>query len=161
MRMHVDLYEKVWMWASAALVLLFVGAILYGAASEAIHPPSHVETIDPTRLSQHPEFGHPGVTTRPDGTVVVSAVSEMFVFTPDPIEVPAGRPVTFRLASSDVIHGFQIVGTNANAMVIPGYVSELTTTFERPGEHLIVCNEYCGILHAGMVGKLVVTGGER
>ena len=32
-------------------------------------------------------------------------------------------------------------------MVIPGYVSEFTTVFERPGEYLIVCNEYCGLSH--------------
>ena len=158
--MQVDLYEKIWMWASAGLIALFVGAILFGAGSQAIHPPSHVETLDPTRLSEHPEFGSPGVTTRADGSVQVSAVAEMFVFSPDPIEVPAGRPVTFRITSPDLIHGFQIVGTNVNAMVIPGYVSQLTVTFDRPGEHLIVCNEYCGLLHASMVGKLVVTGGQ-
>jgi cytochrome c oxidase subunit 2 len=157
--MHVDLYEKIWMWASAALIVLFVGAILFGAASMAIHPPSHVETIDPTRLSEHPEFGNPGVVTRPDGSVVVSVVAEVFVFSPDPIEVPAGRPVTFRLTSPDVLHGFEIVGTNANVLVVPGYVSQLVATFDRPGEHLIVCNEYCGLLHAGMVGKLIVTPG--
>lgn len=157
--MHVDLYEKIWMWASAVLIVLFVGAILFGAASQAIHPPSHIETVDPTRLSEHPEFGSPGVTTRPDGSVVVSAVAEMFIFSPDPIEVPAGRPVTFRLTSPDVIHGFEVVGTNANVMVIPGYVSQFTITFDRPGEHLVVCNEYCGLLHAGMVGTLIVTGG--
>lgn len=158
--MKVDLYEKIWMGASAVLIALFVGAILIGAGTLATHPPSHIETLDPTKLSEHPEFGNPGVVTRPDGSVVVSAVTEMFVFSPDPIEVPAGRPVIFRLASPDVIHGFQIVGTNANAMVIPGYVSQFTMTFEQPGEHLIVCNEYCGLLHAGMVGKLVVTGGQ-
>ena len=80
----------------------------------------------------------------------------MFSFAPDPIEVPANVRVTFRLTSPDVIHGFQVVGTNANAMAIPGYVTQFTVTFARPGEYTIVCNEYCGLMHHAMVGKLVV-----
>jgi cytochrome c oxidase subunit II len=159
--MHVDLYEKVWMWASAALIVLFLGAIGVGAGSQAIHPPSHVETVDPTRLSENAEFGHPGVATQPDGSVVVTVVSEMFGFRPDPIRIPAGRPVTFRLTSPDVIHGFLVVGTNANAMAIPGYVSQFTLTLDRPGEYLVVCNEYCGLLHHNMTGKLIVEGDGR
>ena len=157
--MHVDLYEKVWMWASAVLIAVFLGAVALGAATHAIHPPSHVETVDPARLSEHPEFGQPAVTTRPDGSAVVPVVSEVFAFRPDPIHVPAGQPVTFRLTSADVVHGFQIVGTNANAMALPGYVSQFTVTFDRPGEYLVVCNEYCGLLHHNMTGKLIVGGG--
>jgi cytochrome c oxidase subunit 2 len=80
----------------------------------------------------------------------------MFWFTPDPIEVPAQVPVTFRLTSADVIHGFGVVGTNANAMAIPGYVSQFTVTFSSPGKYTIACNEYCGLLHHNMVGTLIV-----
>jgi cytochrome c oxidase subunit 2 len=152
----VDLYERIWMWASAALIVLFLGAILFGAATQAIHPPSHVETVNPATLGEHAEFGNPGVTRRADGSVVVTLVAEMFSFNPDPIEVPAGRPVTFRLTSADVVHGLEVVGTNANVMVIPGYVSQFTMTFPRPGEYLVLCHEYCGLLHHEMVGKLIV-----
>ena len=66
---------------------------------------------------------------------------------PDPIEVPANVRVTFRLTSPDVIHGFQVVGTNANAMAIPGYVTQFTVTFAGPGNTPIACNEYCGLMH--------------
>ena len=93
-----------------------------------------------------------------DGTVVVPVVASMFAFAPDPIEVPANRPVVFRLTSGDVVHGFQVVGTNANAMAIPGYVSQFTFTFTEPGEHLITCNEYCGLVHHAMVGRLIIKG---
>ena len=91
-----------------------------------------------------------------DGRVVVSVLAGMFAFAPDPIEVPANVPITFRLTSQDVVHGFQVVGTNANAMAIPGYVSQFTITFAKPGEYTIACNEYCGLMHHAMVGKLVV-----
>ena len=154
--MHVELFERIWMWAAGGLLLLFLAAIFLTAGLHAVQPPSHVETVDPTTLASDPEFGKPGVTPRADGSVVVSVVAQTFSFSPDPIEVPANRPVTFRLTSADVIHGFEVVGTNANAMVIPGYVSQFTVTFQQPGEYIIGCNEYCGTLHHNMVGKLIV-----
>ena len=154
--MHVELYERFWMWAAAGLVILFLGAIIVPAALQAIQPPSHIETVDPTTLAEHPEFGNPTVSTMADGRIVASIVASMFSFAPDPIVVPANTPVTFRVTSSDVVHGFQVVGTNANAMAIPGYVSQFTLTVPHPGEYLITCNEYCGVLHHAMVGKLVV-----
>jgi cytochrome c oxidase subunit 2 len=154
--MNVDLYERMWMWAAAGLIVLFLGVIIVPAALEAIHPPSHIETVDPTALDAHPEFGKPAVSTGADGRIVAVVVTSMFSFAPDPIVVPANQPVTFRITSSDVVHGFQVVGTNANAMAIPGYVSQFTMTFPRPGEYLITCNEYCGLLHHAMVGKLLV-----
>jgi cytochrome c oxidase subunit II len=80
----------------------------------------------------------------------------MFMFSPDPIEVPANVRVTFRITSADVVHGFQVVGTNANAMAIPGYVTQFSVTFSRRGEYLVACNEYCGLMHHAMVGKVVV-----
>ena len=154
--MHVELYERIWMWASGVLIVAFLGAIVLTAVTQAVQPPSHVETVDPTTLATHPEFGAPAVATRTDGSVAVAVVASMFAFAPDPIEVPAHVPVTFRLTSADVMHGFEIVGTNANAMAIPGYVSQFTVTFDTPGEHTIACNEYCGLLHHMMVGKVIV-----
>jgi cytochrome c oxidase subunit II len=154
--MHVELYERFWMWAAAGLIALFLAVIIVPAALQAIHPPSHIETIDPTALATHPEFSNPTVSTSSDGRVVASIVASMFSFAPDPIVVPANRPVTFRVTSSDVVHGFQVVGTNANVMAVPGYVSQFTLTFPRPGEYLITCNEYCGVFHHAMVGKLIV-----
>ena len=154
--MNVNFYERIWMWAAGVLIGVFVCAILLTTGLQAVHPPSHIETIDPTKLADDREFGNPGVTVRPDGSVVVVAVAQLFSFTPDPIEVPAGKPVTFRLTSADVIHGFEIVGTNANAMVVPGYVSQFTVTFEKAGEYLIACNEFCGMGHHMMTGKIVV-----
>jgi cytochrome c oxidase subunit 2 len=154
--MHVELYERIWMWAATALIALFVGTIVVTVAVQAIEPPSHVETVDPATLATHPEFGRPVVTTRQDGSIVVPVVTSMYAFAPDPIEVPAHVPVTFRITSADVMHGFQIVGTNANAMAVPGYVSQFTVTFARTGEYTLACNEYCGLMHHAMVAKVVV-----
>lgn len=155
--MNVNLYEKIWMWGVSALIVLFLGSILASSLGRAIYPPSHVETINPTQARTDPRFASPRVTALADGSVQVTALAQIWTFVPREIRVPVGRPVTFRITSPDIIHGFQIVGTNVNTMVVPGYVSQLTTTFNRPGEYLILCNEYCGTGHHLMAGKLIVT----
>jgi cytochrome c oxidase subunit II len=154
--MDVERYERYWMWAATGMLVLFTGAIVATSLSGAVHPPSHVETVNPTTLSIAGEFASPGIVTAPDGRVRVSMRAEMYVFRPTVIRVPAGRAITFRVTSPDVLHGFQIVGTNINLTVAPGYVSEATTTFETPGEYLVVCNEYCGLAHHLMQGSIIV-----
>jgi cytochrome c oxidase subunit 2 len=154
--MHVDRFERYWMFAAIGMLVLFLSAIVVTAIAGSAHPPSHVETVNPETLSLAGEFASPGVTIRPDGGVTVVMRAEFYVFRPDVIRVPAGRPVTFRITSPDVLHGFMIVGTNINLTVAPGYISEATMTFAEPGEYLVVCNEYCGLAHHLMQGKVIV-----
>lgn len=153
--MNVALYEKIWMWAASGIIVAFVATVLITGIGGALQPPSHVETIDPTQVFKDPRFARPAVTVAANGTTVV-AVGMMYAFNPAVIRVPAGKPITFRMTSPDVTHGFLIVGTNANTMLVPGYVSQFTTTFTQPGEYLIVCNEYCGLGHHLMSAKLIV-----
>jgi len=157
--MNVHLYEKLWMWASGVIIAVFIVSILYTSTAQSLQPPSHVETIDPATVRTNPEFAQPGVTLNPDGSATVVVMAMMFSFLPREIRVPRGQPVTFRMTSPDLIHGFQIVQTNANAMVVPGYVTQFTTRFDTAGEYLIVCNEYCGLGHHGMYGTLIVEDG--
>ena len=55
-----------------------------------------------------------------------------------------------------MVHGFLIDGTNVNTMLVPGYVSTVTTRFDKPGEHLMPCHEFCGVGHEGMWGNVKV-----
>jgi cytochrome c oxidase subunit 2 len=154
--MHLDRTERLWMWAATAMLVLFTGAIVATALAGSAHPPSHTETVDPETLTVAGEFAAPGVRTAADGGLVVAMRAEFYVFRPEIVRVPVGVPVTFRITSPDVLHGFQIVGTNVNLTVAPGYVSQATTTFETPGEYLVVCNEYCGLAHHLMQGAVIV-----
>jgi cytochrome c oxidase subunit 2 len=43
-----------------------------------------------------------------------------------------------------------IAGTNVNTMVIPGYISQVNTTFQEPGDRFVPCHEFCGLGHGGM-----------
>lgn len=158
--MKVDLYEKIWMWGVAGMLTLFFGSLANGALRADRHPPSHVETIDPMGVMRDPRFQTQGVRVDGEGRVHAWIVGLTFVWLPAEMTVPADTPITFHLTAVDVNHGFQIVRTNGQSMVIPGYISQFTTQFAA-GEYLIVCNEYCGLGHHEMAGKLhVVPAGE-
>jgi cytochrome c oxidase subunit 2 len=133
-------------------VAIFMVVIIASSFAMVIHPPSHVESIDPTTLGMSGEFaeGNLGTRVNPDGTVTVRIIAAQFAFVPRCIPVPKGRPVTIRITSPDVIHGFIIAGTNANTMVVPGYVSEVHTVFNDAGDHIMPCHEFCGLGHSEM-----------
>ncbi len=155
--MKVDLYERIWMWAATVIIAVFITMTGISAVAFGIRPPSHVETIDPTAAMADPRFAQPGVkldSAAKHATVTIVAMT--FVWLPDTIRVPAGWPVTFRLTSLDVTHGFEVARTNVNTMVEPGYVSQLTYTFPKPDTFLVVCHEYCGVGHHTMGAHVIV-----
>ncbi|HEU4570394.1 MAG TPA: hypothetical protein VFS07_07470 [Gemmatimonadales bacterium] len=158
--MNIDLYERVWMWGVGSMLALFFATIAYESVALQRKPPSHVETIDPRAVLTDPRFSPQGVRVEGDGSVHAHVVGLTFVWLPGEMTLPAGRPVTFHLTSVDVTHGFEIVRTNAQSMLIPGYVSQFTTTFD-PGEYLVVCNEYCGVGHHTMYAKLHVVPADQ
>jgi cytochrome c oxidase subunit 2 len=144
--------ELRWGAVAAAAVALIVAVIVVTSIAMALHPPSNVETIDPSTLHRSGEFveGNLGTETGPDGRVTVRIVATQYAFVPRCIAVPADRPVTIRAVSPDVIHGFIVAGTNVNTMVVPGYVSQIRTRFGTPGDHLMPCHEFCGLGHSEM-----------
>ncbi len=153
--MKVDLYERIWMWGVGAMLALFFASTAVAAFGRQIHPPSHIETIDPKTVLSASRFKTQGVSVDQKGQVHVTVVGMMFIWLPGELELPAETPITFHITSPDVTHGFQIVRTNGQSMVIPGYVSQFTTQFA-VGDYLIACNEYCGIGHHTMAAKLHV-----
>jgi cytochrome c oxidase subunit 2 len=143
----------------AALVLMMVITGLHWAAM----PPSRVETIDVKTVHIQGEFveANLGTTMSPDGKVMVRLIAQQYSFVPQCIVVPAEMPVTFRGTATDAIHGFVVGRTNANTMLIPGFVATFTTTFRKTGEQLMPCHEYCGTGHEGMWGRVQVLPPEE
>jgi len=160
-----DPLERKWVWISLAMAFFMAGMLGFYALAGNIHPPSNVETIDSSRLHLSEEFAEDnlGLKRNADGSLTVTLVAARYGFYPPRIEVPADTTVTFRIASADVLHGVHVPFTNMTTMVVPGYVSEVTTAFPRPGEYSLLCNEYCGLGHDSMWSRLVVvpkTGGQ-
>lgn len=150
------LFEIAWILPSIAIPIAFLVAIVLTAFAVGIAVPGAAGRVDPKTLNTTAPFDKPGVRELAPGQYEVAVVSQVFNFTPGEIEVPVGSKVTFEVTSRDVIHGFKVVGTPVNMMVVPGQISRLTARFDRPGEYLIVCHEYCGGGHHLMAGKIIV-----
>ena len=150
--------ERRWAGVVAAIVLLLVAMMVFTGLHWAAMPPSRVETIDPRTLHVKGEFveANLGTGIEADGQVTVRLVAQQYSFTPQCIVVPADTPVTFRATASDVVHGFVVGRTNANAMLIPGFVATFTASFPQVGEQLMPCHEYCGTGHEGMWARVQV-----
>ncbi|MBP1930132.1 cytochrome c oxidase subunit II [Ammoniphilus resinae] len=148
--------EKVWLTLSFGMIMLFMLATGYQSYALEMGPPSNMETIDPQKVDQTAPFDNPGVKQIGDNEYEVVMTLQVFSFNPGKLEFPAGSTVHFTLTSKDVVHGFQVANTNINAMVMPGHIQKITQKFDKPGEYLVLCNEYCGAGHQMMATTITV-----
>src|SRR5262245_33759285 len=127
--------ELLWAFGVGVLVAAILGMIVFTALTISINPPSNVEHIDPKTLHLSGEFAEQnlGTTVGADGGVTVRVIATQFMFVPRCVAVPPGRLVTLRFAASDVVHRLPITGSSVNAVVVPGFVSQVYTTFTRTG----------------------------
>jgi len=77
------------------------------------------------------------------------------------LRLQQGVQYTLHLSSLDVNHGFNLYPLNINFQVVPGYDYGLRITPNQSGDYRIVCNEFCGIGHHTMVGRIIVTEGPN
>lgn len=154
MNMHRD--EKIWLILSFGMIMTFFLVTGYQTFALNMGPPSHKETIDPQKVNETAPFDNPGITKIGENEYEVVMILEIFSFTPNNIEVPVGSTVHFTMTSKDITHGFQVAGTNLNAMVMPGYIQKIKQKFDKPGEYLVLCNEYCGAGHQLMSTTITV-----
>lgn len=148
--------EKVWLILSFGMIIGFMLIAGYQAFAFEMGPPSYGKRIDPQKVDETAPFDKPGIKKIGENEYEVVMTLQVFSFTPSEIEVPAGSTVHFTLTSKDVVHGFQVAETNLNAMVVPGYVQKITQKFDKPGEYLVLCNEYCGAGHQMMSTTITV-----
>lgn len=154
MKMHLD--EKIWLILSFGLIMGFMLITGYQTFVLGMGPPSNMETIDPQKVDETAPFDNPGITEVGENEYEVVMTLAAFSFNPNNIEVPAGSTVHFTMTSKDVVHGFQVAGTNINAMITPGHIQKITQKFDDPGEYLVLCNEYCGTGHQYMSTTITV-----
>lgn len=154
MKMHK--FEEIWLVLAVAVLVLSMVVTGYQAFAQGMAPPSGKETIDPTKVDEIAPFDNPGVFEIGDNEYEVVMTLQIYSFNPGDIEVPVGSTVHFTMTSKDVVHGFQVAGTNLNAMVMPGHIQKISQTFDEPGEYLVLCNEYCGTGHQMMSTTITV-----
>ncbi|MEO6364403.1 MAG: cytochrome C oxidase subunit II [Caldimonas sp.] len=150
--------ERRWAILVGIIIVVLIGMMVFTGLHWAAMPPSRVETIDVKTLHKAGEFveSNLGTVLGSDGKVTVRLIAQQYSFQPQCLVVPAEMPVTFRATSTDTIHGFIVGKTNANTMLVPGFVATFTTTFRKTGEQLMPCHEYCGIGHEAMWARVQV-----
>ena len=72
------------------------------------------------------------------------------------LELEKDKTYRLHLSSMDWQHGFSLQPVNINMQVVPGYEMVLNITPDVAGEYGVVCNEYCGIGHHTMLGRIYV-----
>ena len=159
---HVDDLERRWIAVALLAVGFLVSIITIDAFIHSVNPPGKVETVDSARLHLSKEFAESnlGVQIDANGDIIVRMVAGRYSFFPKHIAVPAETNVTFRWVSMDVLHGVHIPMTNMSTMIVPGYVAQITTSFPKPGEYPVLCNEYCGLGHNHMWSNISVIAKE-
>ena len=160
---RLEALERWWLRIGVAMLVVFVSVVFVDALRNVSQHSHGMTTIAPEDLALTPPFDKPGVYRNDDGSVDAVVIAYAFGFLPKAdLVVPEDTKVHFKVASLDVVHGYQIPGvSNVNLEVLPGHVSEVTQTFDTPGRYLILCHEYCGSGHHFMTSHIrVLAAGE-
>lgn len=165
--MVLDTTERRYIIFSVILVFIFGLTLIISSTAFSINLVSPEAQIDPTTLATPGASAYDGFAEAPENRVrelspgkyeayLIGYATKGWVWEPEEIRVPVGSEVTFYVTSGDVTHGFRVQDTNINVMVLPGYVSKVTATFDEARSYNVICHEYCGILHHRMAGEIIV-----
>jgi len=150
-------HERIWIFLSVTLLaLLLVGTAFYVVADFGVVPKTAATYRNPATPAASALFHDGKVVKTGASSYSVYMLGRIWHWTPNPVHVPAGAQVTFYVTSADVVHGFEVQDTTINLTAIPGVVGKITYHFEKPGTYNVLCNEYCGLGHQGMVGRIIV-----
>lgn len=74
------------------------------------------------------------------------------------IQIKQGETYQLHVGSVDVLHGFQLIGSNfiIAIQIVPGYVYVIDFIPNETGLFRIICNEFCGAAHHQMAGFMEV-----
>ena len=105
------------------------------------------------------ESGFPVVRPPPGSDVYM--IARLWQWWPI-LELEKDQSYRLHLSSMDWQHGFSLQPVNINVQVHPNYELVMTVRPDQSGEYGVICNEFCGIGHHNMVGKIHVTeqGGQ-
>ena len=109
--------------------------------------------VTANKVGTDAETGLPIVEPAPGGDAYLQA--KMWDFYPI-LKLKKGKEYRLHLSSLDVQHGFSLQPMNINFQINPTYDHVVTLTPTREGPYQIICNEFCGIGHHRMTGRIIV-----
>jgi len=171
--------EKIWVSVAFAWCMVLFAMMPIWHLKGGQNPSGIRHRVDPRAFQDRVEEfiatykvgedrGFPIVEPPPGSDIYL--LGRMWSWTPI-LKLRKGATYTLHLSSLDVNHGFNLHPFNVNFQVVPGYDYGLRVTPTEAGDFRIVCNEFCGIGHHLMLGRVIVvdedaavaarTGGER
>jgi cytochrome c oxidase subunit 2 len=72
------------------------------------------------------------------------------------LHIPVDKDVRLIMTSQDVIHSFYVPAFRIKQDVLPGRYTYAWFHATRTGTYHLFCAEYCGTMHSGMIGQVVV-----
>ena len=159
----VNKQERLWVtvafiWCIFMFVAMvgwyFVGATNVPTETTRTTPAQFMETTQ-LFIEQHQtgeENGIP-VVSPPPGDIYM--LGKQWQWSPI-LELKQGETYRLHLSSVDIQHGWSLQPLNLNFQILPGQDYILTFTPTTSGDFRLLCNEYCGIGHHLMTGKIVV-----
>jgi len=158
--------EIVWISIAFLWGLLMFFAMIYWHAAGDQNVSSEAYKITPERFSALTEAmakkykvreeGETGVpVVKPPAGSDVYMLARLWEWWPV-LELKKGESYRLHLSSLDWQHGFSLQPENINLQIHPGYEMIVTVTPTRTGTYSVICNEFCGIGHHTMVGRIHV-----
>lgn len=138
----------------------FIGNQNLSKEAYRVNPASYVQRVEEfaKKYQVREEAGIPVVKPPPGADVYL--VARTYEWWPI-LELNKGQSYRIHLSSADVIHGFSLQPTNINISVYPGYEHIISLTPTETGEFGIICNEFCGLGHHLMLGKIHVNDNKQ
>lgn len=152
--------ERLFLWLVMGSVVAMTAFVIGWLFVGNQNVPTHAHATRPAAFSAQvahfaKQYGGP------DGRVYVPPGADAYMLAsrytwyPD-LVLESGREYRIWLSSADALHGFSLVRQNINLEVAPRHAMGAKFTIGKPGRYLIVCNEFCGLGHARMLGHLDV-----
>src|SRR5690625_2812019 len=119
--MNLHKYEKIWLLFGSSTLLIFLVVVGISAFYMGNNPPSCAVTLNPENVTEQEPFDEPGLKQIGDNEYQLTVVTSAFNFdvgTEDKVvQIPKGAKVHVVSTTEDVVHGFEIAGTNVNMML--------------------------------------------
>lgn len=158
--------EIVWISVSFVWGLIMFGAMIYWHIAGEQNLSNEAYRIDPavfaaraeemTAKYQVREEGNTGIpVVHPAPGSDIYMIAKLWEWWPI-LELEKDQSYRLHLSALDWQHGFSLQPTNINIQVHPNYEMVITIRPDQAGEFSVVCNEFCGIGHHTMIGRIHV-----
>lgn len=159
--------EKIWVTIAFVWCLVLFAMMPFWHLRGGQNPSGIRHKVDPADYAERvrqfiadyqigEDNGIPIVEPPPGSDVYLQG--QMWMWTPV-LQLQKDAEYILHLSSIDVNHGFNLYPFNVNFQVVPGYDYGLRVTPTEAGDYRIVCNEFCGVNHHIMVGRVIVVDG--